>query len=43
MALTNELVDWHQEQRCQKAVEALGQTALPPYTVAAGKKHTITL
>jgi hypothetical protein len=25
MSLTKELVDWHQEQRCQKAVEALGQ------------------
>ena len=25
MSLTGELVDWHQEQRCQKAVEALGQ------------------
>ena len=25
MSLTRELVDWHQEQRCQKAVEALGQ------------------
>jgi hypothetical protein len=25
MSLTDELVDWHQEQRCQKAVEALGQ------------------
>jgi len=25
MSLTRELVDWHQEQRCRKAVEALGQ------------------
>lgn len=25
MSLTSELVDWHQEQRCRKAVEALGQ------------------
>jgi len=25
MSLTKELVDWHQEQRCQKAVESLGQ------------------
>jgi len=25
MSLTKELTDWHQEQRCQKAVEALGQ------------------
>jgi hypothetical protein len=25
MTFTTELVDWHQEQRCQKAVEALGQ------------------
>jgi len=25
MSQTKELVDWHQEQRCQKAVEALGQ------------------
>jgi len=25
MPLTRELIDWHQEQRCQKAVEALGQ------------------
>ena len=25
MSLTKELTDWHHEQRCQKAVEALGQ------------------
>lgn len=25
MTLTNELLDWHHEQRCEKAVEALGQ------------------
>jgi len=38
MSLTNELVDWHQEQHCQKAVESLGQNGFTAIFCRTGKE-----
>jgi L-lactate utilization protein LutB len=44
MTLTDELMTWHQEQRCEKAVEALGQngfTAVYCRTAAEAREYIL--